>query len=68
MRGVKRSGVRGEGGLTAAGVWTGQMAVEEGGGNAGNSNDGKFCEAEKLRVLGDIAIGLRAASAGHPHT
>lgn len=39
---VKRSDVSGEGRLTAAGVWTGQMAVEEGGGNLGNSNDGKL--------------------------
>lgn len=38
-RRVKRSGVSGDGRLTAAGVWTGQMAVEEGGGNLGDSND-----------------------------
>lgn len=68
MRGVKRSGVSGEGRLTAAGAWTGQMAVEEGGGNPGNSNDEKFWDAEELRFLGDLAISLRAASAGHSHT
>lgn len=65
---VKRSGVSGEGRLTAAGVWTGQMAVEEGGGNLGNSNDEKLWDAEKLRFLGDLAINLHAASAGHSHT
>lgn len=68
MRGVKRSGVSGEGRLTAAGVWTGQMAIEEGGGNLGNSNDEQLWDAEKLRFLGDLAISLHAASAEHSHT
>ena len=68
MHGVKRSGVSGEGRLTAAGVWTGQMAIEEGGENRGNSNDEKLWDTEKLRFLGDLAIILRAASAGHSHT
>lgn len=68
VRRVKRSGESGEGCLTAAGVWTGQMAVEEGGGNLGNSNDEKLWAAEKLRFLGDLAVSLHAAGAGHSHT
>lgn len=44
------------------------MAVEEGGGNLGNSNDEKLWDAEKLRFLGDLAINLHAASAGRSHT
>ncbi|KAK2523460.1 Chd7 [Columba livia] len=54
--GVKRSGVSGEGCLTAAGVWTGQMAIEEGGGNLGNSNDEQLWDAEKLSHLVDSLL------------